>query len=183
MLRENGRIRRLCVGQGYRLGKDLKDLFLAHRRELQAYLTDRLRDSEAAADLTQETFLRYVEQRQNAGTTVVQDRPYLYRTARNLAIDHTRRQARQRTDSVGNEELLRLPQDDPSPETAADARRKLARLDAAVKELPERTRQIFVLGRLEGLSHRDIADRLRISESSVQKHLAKALHHVMQQLR
>ena len=44
------------------MGKDLKRLFLAHRREIQAYLTERLRDADLAADLTQETFLRYAEQ-------------------------------------------------------------------------------------------------------------------------
>ena len=54
------------------IGKDLKRLFLAHRRELQAYLTRRLRDREMAADLTQETFLRFAEQ--GSRTTIVDDR-------------------------------------------------------------------------------------------------------------
>ena len=70
-------------------GKDLKRLFVAHRREVQAYLTVRLRDREMAADLTQETFLRFAEQ--GARSAVLHDRSYLYRTAQNLAIDHLRR--------------------------------------------------------------------------------------------
>ena len=165
------------------MGKDLKRLFLAHRREIQAYLTERLRDADLAADLTQETFLRYAEQTQASGAPITHDRSYLYRTARNLAIDQSRRLARRRTDVVANQDLARLPEDSPSPERATDARRKLDRLRAAVEELPKRTRQVFVLGRLEGLTHREIADRLAISESSVQKHLAKALQHVMRRVR
>ena len=163
--------------------KDLKALFLAHRRELQAYLTEQLRDADTAADLTQETFLRYAELHQNGEASVLHDRSYLYRTAQNLAIDHRRRRARQKTDTIDRDALTRLPEDRPSPENEADARRKLERLRSAIRELPERTRQVFVLGRLEGLSHREIARRLGISESSVQKHLAKALQRSMQRLR
>ena len=165
------------------MGKDIKALFLAHRRELQAYLTEKLRDADTAADLTQETFLRYAEHRQGGGAAVIHDRSFLYRTARNLAIDHVRKQARQRTDATADEDLARLPGEGPSPESATDARRRLDRLRAAVEELPQRTRQVFVLARIEGLTHREVADRLEISESSVQKHLAKALQHVMQRLR
>ncbi|MCO2365481.1 RNA polymerase subunit sigma-70 [Pseudomonas aeruginosa] len=51
-----------------------------------------------------------------------------------------------------------------------------------VAELPPRTREIFRLNRLEGLTHAEVARRLEISDSSVQKHLARALAHVMQAL-
>jgi RNA polymerase sigma-70 factor (ECF subfamily) len=165
------------------LGQDIKGLFLAYRRELQAYLTEKLRDADIAADLTQETFLRYAERRQGDGAAVVHDRSYLYRTAHNLVIDHVRQRARQHTDTAANEDLARVAEDRPSVEDVIDARRNLGRLRAAVEELPERTRQIFVLGRIEGLSYRQIADRLGISESSVQKHLARALRHTMQRTR
>lgn len=158
--------------------KDLRRLFLAHRRELQAYLTERLRDRDAAADLTQETFLRFAEQHAQAAV-VVHDRSYLYRTARNLAIDHVRRGDRQRTESSANDDLADIPEDFPAVDRVVDARRRLDRLRAAVLELPERTRQIFVLHRIDGLTYGEVAARLGISESSVQKHLAKALRHVM----
>ncbi len=165
------------------MGKDIKGLFLAHRRELQAYLTEKLRDADIAADLTQETFLRYAERGQGDGAVIVHDRSYLYRTAHNLALDHIRRRARQRTDAVANQDLARMPADRPSPEESIDACESLDRLRTAIEELPERTRQVFVLGRIENLSYREIADRLAISESSVQKHLARALHHVMRRVR
>ncbi len=164
-------------------GKTLKGLFLAHRRELQAYLTNKLKDAETAADLTQEAFLRYAEQNSSTGPDVVHGRSYLYRTAHNLAVDHVRQKARQKTDASAHDEMADIADDQPTQEEQADARQKLERLQAAVAELPERTRQIFVMNRIEGLSYAETAKRLEISESSVQKHLAKALLHVTQRLR
>lgn len=164
-------------------GKTLKGLFLAHRRELQAYLTKKLKDAETAADLTQEVFLRFVERDATNGTTVLNERAYLFRTAHNLAVDHVRQKARQKTDAVAHDEMARIVDDRPSQEDEADASQKLGRLGAIVAELPDRTRQIFVLNRIEGLSYAETADRLGISESLVQKHLAKALLHVTRRLR
>ncbi len=169
-----------AVGQSALASKDLKGLFVAHRRELQAYLTERLHDGDVAADLTQETFLRFAEQ--GGAATIGQPRSYLYRTARNLAIDHVRQKARRRTDSVANDDLAHLADDTANPEEATDARRRLAQLRDIIAELPDRTRQIFVLNRVEGLTYAEIAERLEVSESSVQKHLAKALQHVLLRL-
>ncbi|WP_425645298.1 RNA polymerase sigma factor [Agrobacterium leguminum] len=165
------------------MGKTLKGLFLAHKRELQAYLTHKLKDSETAADLTQETFLRYAEQGATKDTGILHGRSYLYRTAHNLAVDHVRQKARQKTDAIAHEDMASIPDDAPSLEDEADSKQKVDRLRLVVAELPERTRQIFVLNRIEGLSYAETAERLGVSESSVQKHLAKALSHVMQRLR
>ncbi len=160
--------------------EDLKALFLRYRREVQAYLARRLRDYHAAADLTQETFLHYAEDR--ARGEVLDTRAYLYRTAHNLAVDHARRQRRRQTFAVPHEDLAGLPAEQPSPEEAAAARQGLERLRLAIAELPQRTREIFVLNRIHGLSHQEVARRLGISESSVQKHLAKALLHAQRRL-
>lgn len=165
------------------IDKNLKSLFLAHRRELQAYLSERLRDREIAADLTQETFLRFAEQGEGAAAVIGHSRAYLYRTARNLAIDHLRRVERQATDIAASEDFAHVPEIRPSPEEIAAGRQRLAELAAAVRELPERTRHVFVLHRLHGLTYGEVAARLGISESSVQKHLARALYHVMRRVK
>ncbi len=163
------------------MSKDLSGLFLAHRRELQGYLTRKLHNPELAADLTQETFLRYAEitPKEVLGLPVVNVRSYLYRTAHNLAVDYVRQQARQQTDTATHEQLSGIPDGRASPEDAIDTRLKLDRMQQIVDELPERTRQVFVLNRIEGLTYAEVAETLEISASSVQKHLAKALQHVM----
>ncbi|QCG99325.1 RNA polymerase sigma factor (plasmid) [Azospirillum sp. TSA2s] len=156
----------------------LKGLFLAHKRNIQAYLTRRLKDAEVAADLTQETFLRYAEQ----SSAITYDRSYLYRTAHNLAVDHMRHQTRRPVQLTADDNLEAIPEDRPSLEDAASAKQSFVRLRQAVAELPERTRLIFTLVRLEGLTYAQAAERLGLSESSIQKHLAKALERIMERM-
>lgn len=172
----------LLAGWSGATGKTLKGLFLAHRRELQAYLTEKLRDADKAADLTQEAFLRYAEQDAGGGS-IANGRSYLYRTAHNLAVDHVRRDARQRTGAAAPEDLARIADRRPTQEDTAAGRESLERMRAAVAALPAHTRQVFLLNRVEGLSYAETARQLGLSESSVQKHLAKALAAVMRQLR
>ena len=164
--------------------KDLKGLFLAHRRELHAFINKKLRDPATAADLTQETFLRFAEFRaQNPTVTIAHERSYLYRTAHNLTIDHLRRESREPTEPADDHEITEVEDDKPQPERIVSGHAELDLIREALLELPERTRQVFALARIEGLIYQEVADRLRISTSSVQKHLARATKHVMLRLR
>lgn len=159
---------------------DLKIAFNAHGPELRSYLRHRLGDAHMASDLVQDTFLRVIERPE----TRVQDfRAYLYTIARHLLINHQKQEARRRTDSVPHEWLSEIAADAPTPEDATDAKLQLERLQRFVGELPVRTQQIFVLNRVDGLTHVEVAGALSISESSVQKHLAMAIQHITQRLR
>jgi RNA polymerase sigma factor (sigma-70 family) len=161
--------------------KDLKRLFLAYRAEIQAYLVRQLQDIETAADLTQETFLRFAQQ--PATSTVLQERAYLYRTARNLAIDHMRMKRRQQTQAVSHDGMAAIPENRPSPEDAADAKERLILLRGLVEQLPARTRQAFILIRIEGRSYADAALLMGVSISSVQKHMHQAMEYLTKKLR
>lgn len=161
--------------------KDLKSLFLAYKAEIHAYLMRQLRDIETAADLTQETFLRFAQQ--PANTNVVQERAYLYRTARNLAIDHIRMKRRQQTQVASHDDMADIPENRPSLEDETDAKERLIMLHALVERLPLRTRQIFILIRVEGRSYADTAALMDLSISSVQKHMNQALRQLASGLR
>lgn len=164
--------------------KDIGRLFLAHGRELQAYLTRKLRDAETAADLTQETFLRFAEQRQTSpAVPITHERSYLYRTAHNLAVDHIRQRRREQTEPVPHQDLIDIADDAPEPERIVAGGHAVGAVRTALLELPERSRQVFALVKIEGLTYREAAERLGISDSSVQKHLAAAVKHVMRRLR
>ncbi|BCA56602.1 DNA-directed RNA polymerase sigma-70 factor [Nitrospira sp. KM1] len=157
--------------------KDLGALFLAHEPELRAYLTRKLRCPHMAADFTQEIFLRFAEL--PAANVIDNVRSYLYRTAHNLIIDHFRKEERQQTFSTDHEALLAIPKEATAIDDALAAQQELLRLQTAVQHLPARTQLVFRLNRIEGLTYTEVARRLKISESSVQKHLTKALAHVM----
>lgn len=165
------------------VGKDIRVLFLEHRQELQVYLTQKLRDRHIAAELTQEVFLRFAEQGAAAQAAISHPRSYLYRTAHNLAVDHIRRRRNGPVDFMPDEEMAGVADDRPTPDRVAGGRSDVAVAREALLELPERTRQVFVLTRIDGLTYAEVAMRLQISSSSVQKHLAQAVRHVMLRLR
>lgn len=162
-------------------GRNLKQLFLDYRAEIHIYLTQQLQDIDLAADLTQETFLRYAQQ--PASTAITQERAYLYRTARNLAIDHLRARQRQQTKATPNEVLADIAEDRPSPEDATDAKQRLALLHGIVEELPLRTRQILILIRIEGKSYAETAELMDLSISAIQKHMNFAIRYMASRLR
>ncbi len=159
---------------------EVEAAFGRHGPELGRFLRRRLADSHLAGDLVQDTFVRVIER---PDIRVADWRAYLFTIARNLLANHVKQESRRRTEPVPHEWMADIAADAPSPEDAADARLQLDRLRRIVDALPPRTRDIFVLNRVDGLSHAEVAQRLGISESSVQKHLAQAILHVTRQLR
>ncbi len=159
---------------------DLSLVFSNHSGELQSYLQRRLGDGHTASDLVQDAFLNVLERPE---TRIHDIRAYLYAIARNLLINHRKQEARRRTDTLAPEDFAQIVADQPSPEDVADSRLQLERVQALVLELPLRTQEIFVLNRIEGLPHAEVARLLRISESAVQKHLAVAIAHMTRRLR
>lgn len=159
---------------------DMSLVFSTHGSELRTYLQRRLRDGHMASDLVQDTFLNVLEHPE----TRIQDiRAYLYAIARNLLINHRRREVVRRTEPMAPEAFTQIAADEPSPEDITDARLQLERIHALVQELPRRTQEVFILNRIEGLTHAGVAAYLGISESAVQKHLATAIAHMTRRLR
>ncbi len=73
--------------------------------------------------------------------------------------------------------------DGPSPEASLASRQELLLLVETLKELPEKTQAIFRLHKIEGVSQAEVAQRLDISISSVEKHLSACLKHLMARMR
>ena len=166
------------------MAEDFNALFLAHRRELHAYISQKLEDPAIAEDLAQETFLRFFKFRtQNPALAITHARAYLYRIAHRLAIDHLRAAPPEPVESLAAHAIGEIEDHGPQPDQLASDLAELERIQAALLELPERTRRIFVLARIEGLTYPEVARRLGISASAVQKHLSQATRYVMQRLR
>jgi RNA polymerase sigma factor (sigma-70 family) len=138
----------------------------------------RLRDQVArmtrradAEDLLHDAWVGLAERRASA------DKPdaLLARAAANRGIDAYRRE-RRRGESIAMEFAAETLADaGPLQDEALIARHRLERLRQGVAQLSPRTRQIFLLHRLEGRKYREIATDLGISQSAVEKHIARAM--------
>lgn len=126
-----------------------------------------------ADDHLQNAFMSYFERPE--GSVQHQD-AYITRSAINSSLNAIRREQQGCVQAAeGFETLLDTPDPAPSQEQIYESSQKLAHFHAGCQRLPDRTRQIFLMNRVEKMKYSHIAQSLTISESSVEKHIAKAL--------
>lgn len=137
--------------------------------ELMQFLHHNWRNKSDIPDLRQDIYERVCE----AALREIPDQPraFLFRTARNLIIDRVRHEQIVPIEAVTDLESLNVALEAPGPERHAIGRSELMRVQAALDRLPPRCREAVTLGRLHGLSGREIARRMGISEAAVSMHL------------
>ena len=104
-----------------------------------------------------------------------QTKPFLFATARNLLINRLQRENIVPIEVMADLDALGVAADEAGPERSTLARDTLRRLQAALESLPPRSRQALLLKRVDGLSVREIAIRMGISEQSVANHIARGV--------
>jgi RNA polymerase sigma-70 factor (ECF subfamily) len=102
-------------------------------------------------------------------------KPFVMAVARNLLIDRVRREHIVSIEAVENLEALNVASDDPGPDQNLMAREELRRLQLALDKLPRRLRAPVVMRKIEGLSRREIAQRLGVAEKTVEKQLTQGV--------
>ena len=152
--------------------RDFATLYRTTVAPLRRYLTRMLGNSAEAQDIAHDAYLRVYPNAENPN--IQQPEAVLYTTARRLAINRLKRRS-----------ISPISNDSSSFETAASstpgvaqqvmARQELKLLQAAIAQLPEGCRNVLLLRKVELLSHREIADRLGISVSTVEKQHVRAL--------
>lgn len=150
------------------------------RPALMSFFLRRVRNHAEAEDLTQEVLARIVA---GSDTEVQAPDAYIFQTAANLLRDRARR-SKVRADYL--EKLSAADLQDIEvldPYRVATGREALAALMAGLDELPERTRSIFTLYKIENLDQAAIADAYGISRSAVKKQVMKAMAHLMTRVR
>lgn len=158
---------------------DLQRVFVQIRGDLVRHLTRRTGNADTAADLSHDVFEKLATVRAEI-PTAGDARAYLFRMAGNLAIDHGRVEARRREILTGSQVLFEDVE--ASPETIAVSRDQLRQVELALEELPEKCREVMLLARMHGLPHKEIASRLGISVSLVEKYQLRALRHCRERL-
>lgn len=162
-------------------GVDVGSLFRAYHRRLVGSLRCYLGCELAAEEVAQEAYLSVW--RATAAGEVKYPRAYLFRTAEHLAFDRLEREAverRHRAEAPLSEAIVAPG---PSPEAQLLAEQCWAIVACAFNELPPACREAFVLHKLQGLRHAEVALRLGISKSMVEKHIMRALAHCRSRLR
>lgn len=150
-------------------------LYEEHHNWLCGWLKKRLGCSENAADLAQDTFIRVLTLRKAA--ELREPRAYLSTIARSLMIDMFRRRA---LEQAYLETLAAIPEPvDISPETRALILETLIEIDRLLDRLGSRTRDIFLMSQLDGLSYVEIGRQLGVSVNTVKKHAVRALTHCL----
>ncbi|MGE0642285.1 MAG: RNA polymerase sigma factor [Nitrospira sp.] len=151
----------------------IASLFHQYREELTRRLVGMVKSHETAADLVQDTYVRLL--RLGEAQVVEQPRALLHRIAANLAIDHLRKEKIAVQAFDGMDAARAMPSHGPSPEREVLAKQRVRLCLQAIEQLPPRSREAFVLCRVYGYSYQEIAVRMNISESGVEKLLMRAL--------
>jgi RNA polymerase sigma-70 factor (ECF subfamily) len=147
-------------------------IYLACRGML-ARAVRRIVDRHDVEDVLQEAFVRSFQA--ESRHDIRDPRAFLLRTARNVALDHVTSASYRRTgplDAVDEEQFI---DEAAAPEVQVDSEQRFLAFCEAVGSLPEQCRRVFVLKKIYGLSQEEIASRLGIAQSTVEKHIAKGL--------
>jgi len=154
----------------------VQTLYSDHRSWLHQWLRRRLGCTETAADLTQDTFVRLLATRTQLGLPRLNEpRAYLTAVAHGLLVDFFRRADLERAWLA---DLAAAPQPvEASPETRLLALETLLAIDRMLDGLSPKARAAWMLNRLDGLPHADIAAQLGVSVSRVRQYLATAARH------
>lgn len=150
----------------------LHTLYSDHHSWLVHWLQRRVHCVQEAADLAQDTFVRLLKQ---CPAELQEPRAFLATVARSVLIDHCRRMSLER---AYLDTLALLPEPvTPSPEERAIVLQALEQIDRMLDGLGVRARSAFLLAQLDGLSYKEVAARLGVSLSSVEKYMATAFAH------
>ena len=151
--------------------RDLASLYRATLSPLRRYLTRLLGNTTEAQDVAHDAYMRVFPDGEK--TTADQPEAVLYTTARRLAINRLKR--RSISPFSPNEMPAESASSSPGVAQQVMARQELRMLEQAIRELPEGCRAVLLLRKVELLSHREIAERLGIAVSTVEKQHARAL--------
>jgi RNA polymerase sigma factor (sigma-70 family) len=141
---------------------------------LLQFLHHHWRNKSDIADLCQDVYVRIYETAQK--TIPNPARPFVFTIARNLLVDRLRRERIIPIEAVADVDALGLAIDEAGPDRVVLARDALRRVQTILDHLPPRSREVIIFKQLDGLSRREIAQRMGISEETVKWHLANAMN-------
>ncbi|HWM12196.1 MAG TPA: sigma-70 family RNA polymerase sigma factor [Solirubrobacteraceae bacterium] len=156
-----------------------EELYARYQRRIAAYVMGMVKDHGRAEDITQEVFVSALRRMRETERPIA-FKPWVYEIAKNACIDQFRRSKRaeevslQADDGLAPADYGKLVGSDPSPDMAVAAKQDLDNLCGAFGGLSETHHEILVLRELEGMSYREIGERMGMSRPAVESTLFRA---------
>lgn len=144
-----------------------------HEPALRRWLGARFPSLTDRDDIVQESFARVLRARINS--PIANARAFLFATARHLALNHLRHRGYRHPEGLGEIDASSVIDEQADTPEAVARHQELELLRESIQSLPERCRQVFTLRRIHGLSQKETAARLGISEKTVENHSLIAL--------
>jgi len=154
-------------------------LYTRYQRRIAAYVYGMVKDYGRAEDITQEVFVSALRRMRETERPIV-FKPWVYEIAKNACIDayrrgrHAEEVSFEADDRLSASDYGRLVATGPSPDSAVDTKQDLDHLCGAFGGLSDTHHQILVMRELEGLSYKDIGDRMGMSRPAVESTLFRA---------
>ena len=154
-------------------------LYARYQRRISAYIFGMVKDHGRAEDITQDVFISALRRMRETERPIV-FKPWIYEIAKNACIDQFRRTRRTEevsfdvAEETGSADQGRLVASQPTPDMAVDSKQQLDHLCGAFGGLSETHHEILVLREFEGLSYREIGDRMGLSRPGVESTLFRA---------
>jgi RNA polymerase sigma factor (sigma-70 family) len=147
--------------------------FVAHGTFLKKFVARYFSNQQDIEDVVQEAYLRaYAAERDR---DIEQPKAFLFRIAKNVALTKLTNKSRQITDYLEEATAVAAIETAASADQEAAAHELLGLYCDAVVALPDKCRKVFCLRKINGLSHKEIAARMSLSVSSVEKYLRQGI--------
>jgi RNA polymerase sigma-70 factor (ECF subfamily) len=146
--------------------RKLFDLHFDHLRNFMYYKTS---DAQLSEDVAQDAFIKLWETRSKVRMATV--KTYLFTIANNLAINKLKRNQLKYNFLAQTE----LKQDSQDPQYILEEQEFKTQLESIIASIPDGSREVFLMNRIDGLKYGEIAEMLEISVKAVEKRMSKAL--------
>ncbi len=153
---------------------------LPHESGVRAWLRRASVSNSDIDDLVQEAYCKL--SRLETVAHITNPRAYFYQVVRNLRLEQIRRSRVVDIDILTDVHAATISSDQPLQDIEIGSKQQLLRVQRLIDELPERCRQVFTLRKVYGVSQREIARKLGISETIVENDVVKGLRLIMQRV-
>ena len=154
-------------------GGDITDVYARMCAELRRFAYRYLKTPHDVEDVVQEAFVRVLEAQRSH--TVKHIPSYVYQTIKNLSLNELAKCGNRLTDTVGDQMPKSVLLETATIEEDFEARQKFELFCRAVRQLPTKCQRAYILRKVYGFSHQEIAQRMGVSVKTVEAHLTKAI--------